>query len=145
MTGFVYVNGEGPKGNGRHSITGPAVEQRAGNGQPSARARATRGGYLGRGLPARQRADLAAQAYAQKRPLERPSLATYAAAYRVSVAQVQRRLRGKPQLAPTPTLAEHIVRSTPAELAAAAKALGVDAVWDSMILPIIGAREVVTR
>jgi hypothetical protein len=36
-----------------------------------------------------------------------------------------------------PTLAEHLRRATPAELAGAARAVGVDLVWDRMIAPAI--------
>jgi hypothetical protein len=106
-----------------------------------------RGGYYGRGLPVGKRADLAAQDYVQKRPIERPSLATYAANYRVNVAAVQRRLNGNGhhrnghgngEVTPAPSLAEHLRTASPAERIEAAKALGVDRVWDEMILPLVG-------
>jgi hypothetical protein len=35
------------------------------------------------------------------------------------------------------TLAQHLARSTPAELQEAARTVGVDAIWDRMISPII--------
>jgi len=44
---------------------------------------------------------------------------------------------GTPQRPDGETLAERLARSTPAELQEAARAMGVDAVWDRMILPII--------
>jgi hypothetical protein len=37
------------------------------------------------------------------------------------------------------TLAEHLVRSTPAERSAAATVLGAATVWDEMIVPLIAA------
>jgi hypothetical protein len=40
------------------------------------------------------------------------------------------------------TLAEHLVRSTPAERSAAATALGAATVWDEMIIPLIAADQV---
>ena len=103
----------------------------------------THGGYYGRGLPARKRADLAAQAYVQRQPIERPSLATYAAAYRVPLAAVQRRLNGNGhghngKVTPAPSLTEHLRAASPAERIEAAKALGVDVVWDTMVLPLVG-------
>jgi len=61
----------------------------------------------------------------------------------VPVVEVTRvRRNGKPKRsAPriTETLAEHIMRSSPAERIEAARAVGVDVVWDSMISPVIAA------
>jgi hypothetical protein len=37
----------------------------------------------------------------------------------------------------TETLAEHLVRATAAERAAAAKVVGADAIWDSMMMPAL--------
>jgi hypothetical protein len=37
------------------------------------------------------------------------------------------------------SLAEHLARSTPAELEEAARAVGVDVVWDRMISPVVAA------
>ena len=55
---------------------------------------ATRG-YLGHKRPDWERADLAAKAYLQKRPIEAPTLHQIAFAYRVSVGSIQRRLNTK--------------------------------------------------
>ena len=79
------------------------------------------------------------QAYAQRRPLERPSLATYASAYRVSVAQVQRRLNGKqPKPTPEPSLVERLRSASANELAEAGREFGTGKVWDLLIIPNIG-------
>jgi hypothetical protein len=51
-------------------------------------------GYLGHRRPTRERADLAAQTYVQRRPIERPTLHQIAFAYRVSVGAIQQRLNG---------------------------------------------------
>jgi hypothetical protein len=59
-------------------------------------------GYLGHKRPTWERADLAAQSYVQRRPIEAPTLQQWAFAYRVSVANVQRRLNGNGR--PMPTL-----------------------------------------
>ena len=88
-------------------------------------------GYLGHKRPTRERADLAARTYVQKRPIEAPTLQQLAFAYRVSVASIQRVLNGNG------TLTDRLVHSTADERIAAARALGVEAVWDSMIAPII--------
>jgi hypothetical protein len=42
---------------------------------------------------------------------------------------------GQPK--PKPTLADHLVRSSAEERVEAARAFGVDRVWDSMIAPVI--------
>ena len=39
------------------------------------------------------------------------------------------------------TLAEHIARSSSAERVEAARTVGIDALWDSMILPVIAAKQ----
>ena len=52
-------------------------------------------GYLGHKRSTWERADLAARAYMQRRPIESPTLQQLAFAYRVSVASIQRRLSGK--------------------------------------------------
>ena len=70
----------------------------------------TAGGRLARKRPAWERADLAAQAYVQKLPIEvstpqqrrieNPTLAQLAIAYGVTVADIQRRLNGGHQVPP---------------------------------------------
>jgi len=39
------------------------------------------------------------------------------------------------------TLAEHIARSSPAERIEAARAVGIDTLWDSMISPVITSKQ----
>src|SRR5262249_48591964 len=59
----------------------------------------------------------------------------------VPVVEVTRvRRNGKPKRsAPrtTETLAEHIARSSPAERIEAARTVGVDLVWDTMVAPVV--------
>jgi hypothetical protein len=104
---------------------------------PSTRATRVRGGYLGRGLSVQERADLAARAYVQRRPIEWPSLATLATAYRAPLSAIRRQLNGNGKS--KPNLAEALRTATPAERIEAARALGVDAVWDTMVLPLVSA------
>jgi hypothetical protein len=92
-------------------------------------------GYLGHHRPAWERAYLAAGHYARGLPIERPTLAQVAVAYRVSIASIRLRLNGKPK---SPSLAEHLRSASAAERIEAAKALGVDQVWDTMVLPLVG-------
>ena len=85
--------------------------------------------------PIWERADLAAKAYAQGRPIEAPTLQQVAVAYRVSVASVQRRLNGKHV---TVDLAVASWRSwTPAQRAEFGRGAGVADVWDYAIIPTI--------
>jgi hypothetical protein len=53
---------------------------------------------------------------------------------RVALADVYRARKPKPK---TPSLAELLANSSPAERIEAARALGVDVVWDTMIMPIV--------
>jgi hypothetical protein len=59
---------------------------------------------------------------------------------RVSVYRVHRARNGNGNgngRHKTETLAEHILRSTTAERLEAARAIGIDAVWDDMIAPVV--------
>jgi hypothetical protein len=105
----------------------------------AAKAPAPARGYLAHKRPAWEPADLAAAHYEQRLPIERPSLPTVAAAFRVTVASVKRVRKGKPVPPTPPSLAEHLARSSPAERIEAARALGVDAVWDTMVLPLVSS------
>ena len=100
-------------------------------------------GYLGHKPPTWERADLAARTYAQKRPIEAPTLQQLAFAYRVSVASIQRRLNGKHV---TVDQAVASWRSwTPAQRAEFGRGAGVAEVWDHAIAPVITEeREVVS-
>jgi hypothetical protein len=99
-------------------------------------------GYLGHKRPTWERADLAAQGYVQKRPIEAPTLQQWAFAYRVSVASVRRRLNGK-----RVTVDEAVAswRSwTPEQRAAFGRGAGISEIWDCAISPVITEeREVV--
>jgi hypothetical protein len=116
----------------------PLSTTRPSNGQP----RVARG-YLGHKRPAWERADLAAKAYAQKRPIEAPTLQQLAVAYRVSVTSVQRRLNGKHV-----TVAEAVAswRSWTAEQRVQfGRGAGISEIWDCAISPVISEeREVVS-
>lgn len=112
------------------------------NGKPSATTTATRSvrGYLGHGRSDWERSDLAAKTYVQQLPIEAPTLEQVAFAYRVSAASVRRRLNGsgKPGNGRNAeTLAEHLIRSAPSERLEAARALGVDKMWDEMVAPLV--------
>jgi hypothetical protein len=92
-------------------------------------------GYLGHKRPKWERADLAAQAYVQRRPIEDPTLRLCASAYRVSVASIQRRLNGK-----SVTVDEAVAswrKWTPAQRAEFGRGAGVADVWDHAIAPVI--------
>jgi hypothetical protein len=106
---------------------------------PAAPPARTARGHLGHGRPDWERADLAAQCYEQRRSIEKPTLASLAAAYRVSVAAVQRRRKPKPKPPAPPSLAEQLRTASPAERVEAARALGVDEVWDTMVMPLVSA------
>jgi hypothetical protein len=104
---------------------------------PTSPAPAVRG-YLGHKRPTWERADLAAKDYVQGRPIQAPTLGQLAFAYRVTVASITRRLKGNGNgQHPIPTLAEHLTNATPAERQVAARALGAEVIWDTMIQPII--------
>jgi hypothetical protein len=81
------------------------------------------------------RARLAADILAGKVQLSRLTAKQVAALCRVNVARVHRARNGRK---PKPSLAEHLASSTPAERLEAAKALGVDRVWDQMVLSLVG-------
>lgn len=92
-------------------------------------------GYLGHKRPTRERADLAARAYVQRRPIEAPTLQQLACAYHVSVASIQRVLNGKRITVDEAVLAWRAW--TPAQRAAFGRGVGVAEVWDHAIVPTI--------
>jgi hypothetical protein len=81
-----------------------------------------------------QRISLAEAIHAGKVEVTRPTMKQSAALSRVSIADVYRARKPKPKPL---SLAEHLANSSPAERIEAARALGVDVVWDTMILPIV--------
>jgi hypothetical protein len=92
-------------------------------------------GYLGHKRPTWERADLAAQAYVQKRPIEAPTLQQLAVAYRCSVASIQRKLNGK-----SVTVDEAVAswqKWSPAQRAEFGRGAGVANIWDDAIAPVI--------
>jgi hypothetical protein len=58
---------------------------------------------------------------------------------RLSLVQQMRNGNGKRKNG-NGSLAEHLVNATPAERVEAARVLGVDQVWDQMVLPIISEK-----
>ena len=80
------------------------------------------------------RARLAVDILAGKVELSRLTAKQVAGLCRVSVACVHQARNGRKR---KPSLAEHLVSSTAAERLEAAKALGVDHVWDQMVLPLV--------
>jgi hypothetical protein len=101
---------------------------------PTATPTRTVRGYLGHKRPTWERADLAARAYVQRRPITAPTLQQLALAYRVSIASIKRQLNGKK---PKPTLADMLASASPSERAEAAARLGPGVVWDTMISPLL--------
>jgi hypothetical protein len=104
-----------------------------------------RGQYLARArLTRRQRAEIAVDLVNGSAEVSPPTAKQAAMLVAVPVVEVARlRRNGKPKRngssnGPTESLAEHIARSPLAERIEAARAVGVDVVWDSMISPIIG-------
>ena len=104
-------------------------------------------GYLGHQRPDRERAFLAARHYAEGRPIDWPTRAQIAHAYRVELAAMVRehkaamaamRREHNGHNGTKPTLAEHLASASLSERIEAAKQLGVDTVWDSMIAPLVG-------
>ena len=92
-------------------------------------------GYLGHKRPTCERADLAARAYVQRRPIEAPTLQQLAFAYRVSVASIQRVLNGKRVTVDEAVLAW---RSwTPEQRAEFGRGAGISEIWDCAISPVI--------
>ena len=100
------------------------------------------GQYLARAhLSRKQRAELAAALVDGSVEIFPPTAKQAAMLVAVAVVEVIRvRRNGKPKRsAPrtTETLAEHIARSSPAERIEAARTVGVDLVWDTMVAPVI--------
>jgi hypothetical protein len=116
---------------------------------PDRPVRRVRGQYLARAhLSRKQRAEIAAdlvEGRAEIAPLTVRQAATLAAVPVVEVSKVRRTNgnghgNGKPKHNGE-TLAEHIARSSPAERIAAARAIGVSLIWDTMIDPVITAEQ----
>ena len=85
-----------------------------------------------------QRIRLAESLAAGRYELHKPTLKQAAALTRVPVAALYRaRQARKPRLA-APSLGELLRNATPSEKVAAARTLGVDRVWDEMVLPLVG-------
>ena len=92
-------------------------------------------GYLGHKRSTCERADLAAKAYLQRRPIESPTLQQLAFSYRVSVASIQRRLNGKRVSVEDAVLAW---RSwTPQQRSAFGRGAGIAELWDNAIIPVM--------
>jgi hypothetical protein len=117
------------------------------NGSPSATTTATphivTGQYLAKAhLSRRQRAKLAADlstGVAMISPLTVKQAAAIAGVPVLDVTKARRR-NGKPNgrlNGHGETLAEHLARSSPVERLEAARILGIEAVWDQMISPIV--------
>jgi hypothetical protein len=127
--------------NGQPSPTSTASPHRV-TGQFIAKAHMTR----------RQRAKLAADlttGVAEISPLTVKQAAAIARVPVLDVSKHRRRHNGKHgngrSNGQVESLAEHIARSTPEERLAAARVVGLDVVWDSMIAPICSEeREAVT-
>jgi hypothetical protein len=81
-----------------------------------------------------QRINLAEALHAGKVEVIKPTLKLSAVMARVALADVYRARKPKPK---TPSLAELLANSSPAERIEATRALGVDVVWDTMIMPIV--------
>jgi hypothetical protein len=106
------------------------------------------GQYLARAhLTRKQRAELAAALVEDSVEVSPPTVkqaAMLAAVPLVYVTKVRR--NGKPKRngsssTSTETLAEHIARSSLAERIEAARVIGIDVIWDSMIEPTIAAKQ----
>jgi hypothetical protein len=104
-------------------------------------------GYALRGKDERQRAAVAAMLVNGTIPPSPPSVAAAARICRTSRYLVRRALNGGQSngngngKGKAISLAEHMLTSTPGELIAAAHALGVDQVWDLMIMPVMQATD----
>ena len=92
-------------------------------------------GYLGHHRPAWERAYLAAGHYARGLPIERPTLAQLALAYRVSVASIRIRLNGK-HVTVKAAVASWC-QWTPEQRAEFGRGAGVGNLWDDAIIPTI--------
>jgi len=92
-------------------------------------------------LNRKQRAELAAALADGALEIFPPTAKQAVMLVAVPVVEVTRvRRNGKPKRsAPrtTETLAEHIARSSPAERIEAARTVGVDLVWDTMVAPVV--------
>jgi hypothetical protein len=106
-----------------------------------------------------QRAGVAAQWILGERPPIKPTIQVAAAANGVSTTYVKTALKVTaaeraelvagtveiveflPERKSPSSLSEHFISSTAEEKVEAAKALGVDVVWDQMVLPLIGPAE----
>jgi hypothetical protein len=89
-----------------------------------------------------QSINLAESLHAGRYEVCKPTLKQAAALARVPVAEIYRaRQKRKPQPTPPtpPSLADLLRSASPAERIQAARALGVDRVWDEMVLPLVGA------
>ena len=95
-----------------------------------------------------ERIRLAEALHAGKVEVTKPTMKLSAIMARVALPMSSRARRPKPT---APSLAEHLVNASPAERIEAARALGVDVVWDTMIFPIVAeekasrARNVIRR
>jgi hypothetical protein len=67
----------------------------------------------------------------------RPTLKQSAVLCGLSPADAYRARRARKPKPKAPSLAEHLAQSSPAERVEAARALGVDEVWDTMVLPLV--------
>jgi hypothetical protein len=72
--------------------------------------------------------------------LERLTLKQAAALCGVPVSSIPRRNGNGHTRKPVPTLADRIEAASPEERVAAAKAFGIERVWDEMLSPIVSAR-----
>jgi hypothetical protein len=97
-----------------------------------------------------QRANLAADCVSGVTPLQ-PSIEQARLLFDVPRSLLSKHLHArngngsngkrKPKPTTPESLAEHFLRVTPAERLEAARIIGVDAVWDEMIAPLIAAAE----
>ena len=113
----------------------PLSTARPSNGQVSVKAVKVVRGYLGHKRTTRERADLAARTYVQKRPIEAPTLQQLAFAYRVSVASIQRRLNGKHVTVDAAVASWRVW--TPEQRAEFGRGAGIGNLWDFAIIPTI--------
>jgi len=103
-------------------------------------------------LSRRQRAEIAAGLADGSLVISPPTVRQSAALAQVPVVEVTKARRengnghansnGKPD---GETLAQHIARSSPAERVEAARAVGVDELWDTMVDPIVATGRAVTE
>jgi len=115
---------------------------------PQRPVRRVSGQYLARAhLTRKQKAELAAALIDGSAEIFPPTVKQAAMLVAVPVVEVTKaRRNGKPKRdgssnTPTETLAEHIARSSLAERIEAARAIGIDVVWDTMIAPVIATEQ----